>query len=163
MRFRALELPDRFDLQALCDAITAKRRRPIHPVPVEGQMGGCGLWAREPDADYIFYEKETSSVHQLQIILHELSHIICERRPVSLGDACIDLALFPNLRPETIQALLQRGAYATDEEREAELLATLLLSCIAHDSSVRAMTDDPRAREIQRRLAASLEDEDQGR
>jgi hypothetical protein len=158
-RLRKLELPDPFDLPALCAAIGAKRRRPIHPIAVAGKMGACGLWVSEKDADYVFYEEETSPLHRLHIILHELSHIIFEHRPVPLGDACVDSAVFPSLHPETVQALLQRAAYSTDEEREAELLATLLLTRIARDASGLSASDDTRARQLRRRLVNSLERE----
>jgi hypothetical protein len=89
--------------------------------------------------------------------------MICEHRPVPLGDACVDALLFPHLRPETIRALLQRAAYSSVEEREAELLATLLLTRIGRGVADSTSTTDPQAREILRRLVSSFEDMGEGR
>jgi hypothetical protein len=122
-------------------------------------MGACGIWVSDVAVDYVFYQRETSPLHQLHIILHELSHIVCDHRPISLGDACIGATLFPDLRPELIRRFLARTAYSTDEEREAEVLATLLLTRMSGESASPASLGDLQASELLDRLVSSLEDE----
>jgi hypothetical protein len=121
-------------------------------------MGACGIWVSDETADYVFYQKETSPLHRLHIILHELSHIMCGHRPIPLGDACIEATLFPDLRPELIRRFLPRTAYSTDEEREAEVLATLLLTHMSGDSAQPTPPGDLQASELLGRLVSSLED-----
>jgi hypothetical protein len=53
--------------------------------------------------------------------------------------------------------MLRRAAYSTEEEREAELLATLLLTRIVQDSAEHVAADDLPTQGIRRRLENSLE------
>lgn len=162
-RLRDLDLPVPFDLEGFCGALVTRRGRPLSLRPVTARLGPYGMWAATPTTDYIFYEEKTSPLHRLHIILHELSHIICEHRPVPVDELAIPADLFPNLRSETIRLLLQRTVYSTDEEREAELLATLLLTRISGDSAGPTSPGDLQASELLHRLVSSLEDEGERR
>ena len=125
-RIRALGLPDAFDLDLLRTELARRRGRPIELIPVNTGLGPRGLWAATDTADYVVYERETSPVHQRHIIAHELAHIACGHRS---GLSREDLArlLLPSLSGETVRGVLGRSVFSADEEREAELFASLVL------------------------------------
>lgn len=75
----ALDLPRPFDLDVLCERIAAQRGRPLRLVPLEGKPDAslpCGVWVATRTSDLIFYEPATSALHKLQIVLHELAHLL---------------------------------------------------------------------------------------
>ena len=125
-RIRALGLPEAFDLDLLRTELARRRGRPIELIPVSTGLGPRGLWVETDTADYIAYERETSPVHQRHIIAHELAHIACGHRS---GLRREDLArlLLPSLGAETVRGVLGRSIFSADEEREAELFASLVL------------------------------------
>jgi hypothetical protein len=155
-RLRELDLPMPFDVRTFCAVLAAKRGRPIQLRPIATRSGPWGLWVAGPSADIIFYEQETSPLHQEHIILHEASHVLCAHRPVPVADAELMQLLFPDLCPETVQRVLQRASYSGEEEQEAELLASLILERVGSTSAPMA-TDDPNEVQLLGRLAASLE------
>ena len=159
-RLRELSLPVPFDLDGFCQDLARRRHRPLRLRPVVAPVAPYGVWVATPTSDYIFFEEDTSPLHRLHIILHELSHVICEHYPVPFQDVSISVDLFPDLRPDTIRLLLQRTVYSTNEEREAELLATLLLARITQSTPRPGSSDDSEAREVLHRLVSSLEDDD---
>jgi hypothetical protein len=55
-------------------------------------------------------------------VLHELAHILCEHTG---ADGTID-RLFPDLDPATVRKVLGRVGYTTAQEREAEMMASLI-------------------------------------
>lgn len=76
---REIEIPRPFDLDAFCTRLAARRGRPLRLVPLEGVPDAatpCGVWVATRNADLIFYEPATSSVHKLQIVLHEVAHML---------------------------------------------------------------------------------------
>ncbi|GAB1510455.1 hypothetical protein [Actinophytocola sp. KF-1] len=121
-RLRDLPLPVPFDVHELCARVAARRGRPIRLLPVAGLTGVCGLWIATDTTDLICYERDTTRPHQDHIILHELSHVLCDHHPA--GDHAS--ALFPDLDPAMVRAVLGRAGYSSDEEREAETLASLI-------------------------------------
>lgn len=125
-RLRDLPLPVPFDVHALCERVAARRGRPIRLVPVGGLTGVCGLWIATDTTDLICYERDTTRPHQEHIILHELSHMLCDHFPVSLPGKPGTAGLFPDLDPAMVRAVLGRAGYPSDEEREAETLASLI-------------------------------------
>jgi hypothetical protein len=125
-RLRDLPLPAPFDIHALCDRVAQRRGRPIVLIPVAGLTGVCGLWIATDTTDLICYENDTTRPHQDHIILHELSHVLCDHYPVTLSGELDTRALLPDLDPAMVRAVLGRAGYTTDEEREAETLASLI-------------------------------------
>ena len=125
-RLRDLPLPAPFDVHELCARVAARRGRPIRLLPVAGLTGVCGLWIATDTTDLICYERDTTRPHQDHIILHELSHVLCDHYPVTLPGEDRTSALFPDLDPAMVRAVLGRAGYAAEEEREAETLASLI-------------------------------------
>lgn len=78
-----------------------------------------------PNEEVIFYQEETTRVHQDHIILHEIGHILANHQDD--GDISEDL---PDLGPDFPRDLTTRGfrrtCYTEDYEREAELVATII-------------------------------------
>ncbi|GHG48147.1 ImmA/IrrE family metallo-endopeptidase [Streptomyces griseocarneus] len=125
---RGLDIPSPFDVWELSRRVAERHGRPIHLEPVRLPVDGpCGLWISAPDVDYIFYEHDTSPLHQEHIIAHELGHVICgHKENAVLGEETSRL-LLPTLDPAMVQGVLQRTYYTSAEEQEAEMVASLIL------------------------------------
>jgi hypothetical protein len=124
-----LELPHVLSIEALCHHLVAQRTRPIHLHPLSPEAaatGTCGLWLATDTADHIFYEHRTTPLHQEHIVLHEIGHLLFNHRTVGLDSEAGWDALLPDLDVSTVQRLLRRTNYATDQEQEAELFASFL-------------------------------------
>ncbi|MGX6607919.1 hypothetical protein ACWKSP_38210 [Micromonosporaceae bacterium Da 78-11] len=123
-RLRGIRVPGPFDLDAFCAEVAARRGRPLHRLPVPGLSSGapCGLWVGTDRADHVFYDPGTSPLHAEHIVLHELAHILSGH---SGGDGAL-AGLFPDLDPATVSRALGRTGYSTEQEREAEMMASLI-------------------------------------
>ncbi|MBB1256326.1 hypothetical protein H3146_23645 [Streptomyces sp. OF3] len=151
-----LDIPRPFDLDALCARIAAGRGRPLRLVPLDGVPDvamPCGVWVATSTTDLIFYEPATSSVHKLHIVLHEIAHLLlghgatdrerpayAERLLTGTGTDTGDEAAVRPAGAEDLAGLdeddeldlgqllhvLGRTSYTDAEERDAELLATIL-------------------------------------
>ena len=158
-RLRSLELPVPFDAHAFSADLASRRGRPIYLHPIASRDGPWGLWVATPSADFIFFEEATSPLHQQHIILHELSHLVCDHTPLPVTDPALHELLLPNLAPGAIQRVLRRVAYSNEDEREAELLASLILGQTAHGPVPVAIRTDPYSAAAVTRLIAMLPDE----
>ncbi|MGW5054000.1 hypothetical protein [Actinokineospora sp. NPDC004072] len=128
----ALRLPARADLAGLCAHLAAARGRPLHVVPVAMNAAQpCGLWLATQDADWVFYDADTSRAHQEHIILHEIGHLICGH---SGGDDPV-AGLFPDIDPELVRAMLARTTYSDEQEQQAEIMAYLLAEVLRTPSA----------------------------
>ncbi|MEV5988241.1 hypothetical protein AB0L85_25050 [Streptomyces sp. NPDC052051] len=85
-----------------------------------------GVWLRTNDADYIAYERYTSTAHQSHIIAHELSHMLCDHRGERSAESP-PVELFADLDPGLVRGMLMRCGYTQEAEQEAEVMASLLL------------------------------------
>lgn len=157
-RLRQLDLPLPFDVQSFCERMAVHRGRPILLYPARSDAGPFGLWVAGPSLDVVFYEEETSPLHQDHIILHELCHLLCDHQPVPLSDTELARLLCPDLDPSTVQRVLHRASYSTDEEREAELLASLIVRQTAGGPPhPQTQPLDTETVDVLHRLEASLE------
>ncbi|MFC7533394.1 hypothetical protein [Actinoplanes sp. GCM10030250] len=122
-RLRGIRLPYPFDLDLLCAEVAASRGRPLHRRPLPGLSPGapCGLWIGMPAADYVFFDPGTSPLHAEHIVLHEIAHILCGHQAAA-GAA----QLFPDLDPALVARVLGRAGHTTAQEREAEMLASMI-------------------------------------
>lgn len=127
-KVEALELPSPFDVLVFCASLERSRARPILLIPRSLPAGApSGLCVSTTAGDYVFYESQTSVLHQEHIILHELAHLLCEHQAVvSHGE--LSRFLFPDLDPRMIERVLGRTCYALWAEQEAELIASLILA-----------------------------------
>ncbi|MFA7765874.1 hypothetical protein ACGFNX_23825 [Streptomyces sp. NPDC048723] len=91
------------------------------PVP-----GPFGVWIATGTSDYIVYQRETTKPHQDHIILHEVGHIMAGHESDE-GDEDLLGLMMPDIAPQAIRRALRRTSYDQDHEREAELVATIIL------------------------------------
>jgi hypothetical protein len=154
---RSLDLPVPFNLESFCRSLAERRHRPIVLRAIDGPAGLGGFWVASSQADYILYQAGTSSLHRLHIILHELSHLICEHKPAPVTDDEFLRIMLPDLSPRAFRHMLKRAAYSTAEDQEAEMLATLLSARITHHPTEPSSSVDPEVVEVSRRLVSSLE------
>jgi len=124
-RLRGIRIPNPFDLDAFCAEVEARRGRPLLRRPVPGLSSGapCGLWIGTDEADHVFYDPGTSPLHAEHIVLHEVAHILMGHTLSRLG---VRAELFPDLDPATVTRVLGRVSYTTAQEREAEMMASLI-------------------------------------
>ncbi|QHC21392.1 hypothetical protein GR130_08065 [Streptomyces sp. GS7] len=124
---RALDVRPPLRVEVLCQQLGERRGRPIrlvaHPLPMPGPFG---VWIATDSADYILYQQETSKTHQDHIILHEVGHILADHQGVDTGDEFLQTAM-PELSPGMVTRALRRTSYDEAHERQAELVATIIL------------------------------------
>ncbi|HEY2698550.1 MAG TPA: hypothetical protein VGJ45_24030 [Pseudonocardiaceae bacterium] len=147
---RALDIQPPLRVPELCARLGARRGRPIrlvpYPLPVPGPSG---LLLASPTADYVLYQQHTSTAHQDHIVLHEIGHLIAGHAGVELDDATLAL-LDPDTLRAAIGTALGRTCYDTQREREAELVATIILTRAAVLAAITPLAEsDPGARRVQ--------------
>ncbi|MGE7388379.1 hypothetical protein ACQKM2_23215 [Streptomyces sp. NPDC004126] len=74
-----LPLPQPFDLNTFCDGIAEQRGRPLVLLPLDGPPDPalpCGMWVGLDVADLVFYDAAAPGVLRVQIVLHEVSHML---------------------------------------------------------------------------------------
>ncbi|GAB1691999.1 hypothetical protein [Krasilnikovia sp. M28-CT-15] len=131
-RLADLELTPATTMAALCQQLGRRRDRPIRLIPLPlPEAGPCGIWLSLPEVDLIAYEAGTNRMHQDHIIAHELAHLICGHSTVDTGRGPDTRALFPDLDPALVRAMLHRAHYPDEQEQEAEVMASLLLSRVS--------------------------------
>ncbi|GAA1985119.1 ParH-like protein [Catenulispora subtropica] len=139
-----LDLPQPFTAEAFVARLAADRGRPIELVPVSSRPRvPCGLLVTMEHTDVIVYFADTAALHREHIILHEAAHLLCghdQAAPMQTGSAS---GLFPTLPSSLVQRVLGRTAYNAPQEREAELLASLIRCKAAAQASsaARAVAD----------------------
>ena len=124
---RELDIPVPFDLSEFVAGLERQRHRPIRLSQFSSGPGvPCGLWIGTADADYIYHEQGTTPYHQTHIALHELAHMLLDHRGATqVWERLVNL-LVPDVDPQLVQLVLGRSMYSTEEERDAETLASLI-------------------------------------
>lgn len=155
----ALDLQPPLRIEVLCQRLGTRRGRPIrlvaHPLPVPGPVG---VWIGTGSADYILYQSETTRLHQDHIILHEIGHIIAGHHNDDTTDQYWQ-QMMPDISPEIIRRALRRTYYDTAQEREAELLATMIMNILGWTSPVTGQVDHGRpGNPVVERIQATLGD-----
>jgi hypothetical protein len=132
-RLKTLPIPDPFDLDDFCAALSEQRGRPIlleatPEIDSPAELGSpTGLWMAGSSLDVIFFDAATSPLHQEQIILHELSHLLCGHRAHIIAEPGFTELLLPHMSHEILLGARGRTiTYSDAEEQEAELLASLI-------------------------------------
>ena len=151
-----LDIQPPLDVAELCRKVGEQRGRPIrllaHPIPVPGPFG---VWISTTGADYILYQQETTKSHQNHIILHELGHLIAGHTSDESDDGLLS-QLYPDLEPDAVRRALRRTSYDSDQEREAETVATIILEWASVLDQVAPRASDGPARRMSSALADRL-------
>ena len=141
-------IPVPWDREKFIEQVSALRGRPIHLIPVDTASlvdSPCGLWLSRDEDDLLLYAEGTSDYHIDQIVCHEVGHMVLGHSQMlsyradrdDTEDLCREL--MPDLDPETVRAVLARGEYSDDQEREAELFASRLMVTAAESADARSM------------------------
>lgn len=124
-KLRALDiaLPSPFTIDDFCSLLSIARGRPIRIIPVDlpSRAASCGAWLATASADYVCVDSTAPAPLREHIVLHELSHIICDHGGIPAAEKVTQYGL---LDPSTVRRMLERTLYDSAEEREAELLAS---------------------------------------
>ncbi|KKF03802.1 hypothetical protein [Mycolicibacterium obuense] len=140
---RELPIPVPWDLDVFIANLAAQRGRPIHLIPTDtAALAGspCGLWLTREHDDLILHEIGTSPYHIFQIVCHEIGHMVLGHgRDLAFGadrdrEEALCRTVLPAINPETVQAVLGRTDYASDQERDAEMFANILMIAAAEVS-----------------------------
>lgn len=130
-----LDVPVPFDLPEFCRRIEARRGRQLvlQPLPDRDDSDFCGLYVETPTKDLVFYPAGAAELHREHVIVHELMHLLLGHGAVRTEPrVAVDTAiLLPGLDPELVSRVLGRSNYATNDEREAELTASLVMQATA--------------------------------
>ena len=149
----AIDVQRPVGMSGVCRRLGQRRGKDIrvlsYPLHVPGPFG---LWLSTPTADYILYQQQTTALHQEHIIAHELGHVLAGHGSDEEDDS-VWQELMPDVPPEMIRRALRRSAYDTHQEREAEVIATVLLESAATHASVSLPARTPRARRVQEALS----------
>ncbi|WP_237773300.1 MULTISPECIES: hypothetical protein [Streptomyces] len=126
----------------LCERLGEHRGHPVRLMPYALPVAGpSGLWIATAQADYIVYQRETSKAHQDHIIMHEVGHILGDHRHPD-GQDGVSRALLPSLSADVVTRALGRTSYDEEQEREAEMTATIIMEwSMLHAVRPRQSTD----------------------
>lgn len=162
-RLQEIPLPSPFDVELFSEEVATRRGRPIVLRSWSNPNGLLGLYVPGATTDLIMYEQDTSPLHQEHIILHELSHLLCNHQPVVVVDTELAILMLRRLPTSTIRRALRRANYSSADDQEAEVLASLILeraNKIGHAQPVRL---DRGRHGALGRLAEIMEEEDESR
>lgn len=125
-----LDLPTPFRLSGLHQRLELQRGRELWVQGSEDLPAEItGLWIGTVTRDYVFYRAGLDGCRRDQTILHEFSHVICDHRSARVTDQAWLRDRCPWLTGlGDVEHMCMRTDYGTDDEREAELMASLILS-----------------------------------
>ncbi|WP_290865256.1 hypothetical protein [Hamadaea sp.] len=131
-RLSGLPVPRPFDVRAFCEHVAQWRGRPLHlhELPVDDVADlPCGMWIATDHADHVFHLPGGSSLHRDHIVLHEIGHMLFDHTVAAESSDEPDALdrLLPDLDPAMVRRVLRRGGYSTEQERAAEMMASLIL------------------------------------
>ncbi|MDV6013394.1 hypothetical protein [Haloechinothrix sp. LS1_15] len=127
-RLRELDLPEPFHVDAFRADLSRRTGRPIQLLALGLPPGSpCGLWLSTESTEYVIYQRDTDPLHREHIILHELSHLCCDHRASTVLSEELSRSLFSHLDDTLVRSVLGRSHYTLEQEREAELMASLIL------------------------------------
>lgn len=128
---RAACIPSPFDLRLFLDRLArhrAGRHIAMLPLGLNGLPSGvCGLWIALTDHDVVVYPDAVPVNHRDHIVMHEVGHMLAGHRSGSDHGRGALSSLTPDLDPTMVRMVLGRSVYDDVQEREAELIASLIL------------------------------------
>ncbi len=93
-----------------------------------------------PTADLLFYEEGTSVHHQRHILTHELCHVFFDHP----GSLAVDAhtAHMLGVNPTLVMRMSGRTSYSTADEREAEMMASIIRQRAYRERELPSLTPD---------------------
>ncbi|WP_185300308.1 ImmA/IrrE family metallo-endopeptidase [Streptomyces finlayi] len=155
-RVRALGLPvdATLTIEELCRHVGRLRGRPVQLLSLTLPLGSPhGLWVSTESREYVVFEKRLAPVHQRQVILHEIGHIVCDHAASPSLTAQDAGMLLPSLSPDLVRRVLGREHGQSEVEIEAELVGSLIGGRIGAWTADPEWPVAPEARRLAARLA----------
>jgi hypothetical protein len=132
-----LIIPRPFDIDRFLAILSETRGRSIQLIPTSPDADlPCGMLISTDVADYIYFVDNVSPLQSQHTVMHEVGHLVfnhgatsdtCDQPPYASGTEALQV-LLPNLAPGLVRRILGRTMYACEQEREAELFASLVLA-----------------------------------
>jgi hypothetical protein len=161
------EIPRPWDVREFAARVALQRGRRIELIPrtmSRYASVATGLWVRRPEMDQIVYDTSGTELHQSHVILHELSHMLCNHEGIAFDRGAVAQRAFaggPGMPPGTDGVLeslpdpvldagrlgvrvSHRAAYDDAQELQAETLAFVIWQ--AADLRLISMGDSDTAR-----------------
>lgn len=126
-RMREFPLPTPFDIMAFAHTLGARRGRPITFLALPHLQPVMGFWIPGPTEDIVVYAHDTTKLHQEHVILHELCHIWCGHAPITLTSETLAALMKGDVTEVVVHHLWRRASYSSAEDREAEVMASLIV------------------------------------
>jgi hypothetical protein len=143
---RGLPIPVPWHRDTFIANIAGLRNRSIRLVPTDTAAldgGPCGLWLNGDDEDVILHEMGTSDYHIDQIVCHEIGHMLLGHGQGNGGAADDTFAaldqLLPDIDPATVRAILGRTDFRADQERDAEMFASMVMIAAAEGARAKSV------------------------
>jgi hypothetical protein len=156
-RVQSLGLPlsDRLSIEELCRHIGELRQRSVRLILLTlPSAGPHGLWVSTESHDYIFVEQLLVPVHQQQVILHEIGHVVCDHHASPILTEEASQLLLPSLDVNVVRQVMGREHSNSEAEIEAEFVGSLIGQRISTWTVQRTWAVPPEALEIAQRLTA---------
>jgi len=130
-----------FTMEGFTCWLERRRGRKILFVPRPMPPTLFGAWLASDDCDYIFYEADTLSLHQVHIQLHEIAHILCGHPAIEIGPQQLQILLRrADTDPTLYTSLLLRSVRSDQAELEAETLTALIQEQVLRHARLRELT-----------------------
>lgn len=137
---RRQPIPVPWDRDVFIRNLAELRGRPIRLIPTDTAAladSPCGLWLARDNDDLILHEIGTTDYHIDQIVGHEIGHMLLGHHlSPAFGadkgrehDLCRQV--LPDIDPQTVHAVLGRSNCGSEQERDAEMFASLLMIAAA--------------------------------
>lgn len=146
---RTMPIPVPWDRNVFVENIARLRGRPIQLIPTETAVladSPCGLWLKRETDDVILHEIGTSNYHIDQIVCHEIGHMVLEHAGSPGGSDDVPgrieklrNILLPDLDLNIVQAVFGRKNYGGDQERDAEMFASMVMIAAAEAAQRHSM------------------------
>lgn len=130
-RIAALDLPTPLQLPVLKQRLEKQRGREIWVLPDKGELPPeiTGLWLGASTRDYVYFRQGLLGCRLDNTLLHEFAHMICKHRSANVAEQDWLRTRAPKLTAVgNIEHMCMRRDYASSDEQEAELMASLILA-----------------------------------
>ena len=124
-----LRIPEPWSIDELIRQVSELRQREIvvHAVAPEALRDSpCGMWVVCEDADILVVAQGSPAWHSDLVLCHELAHMLLGHGSASEPSDEMLRTWFPSFDPDTVRLVFGRTVFVSRQEREAELLATLI-------------------------------------
>lgn len=116
----------------------------------------CGAWIESDTVDVILVPEDADPLLQAHTVRHEFGHMILRHHGITCGkDTLRELVArtMPDLDPDKVVAMLSRSQFTGADERDAEMIASLLTLRATHGEQALQNTE---TEALRRALAGAL-------